>query len=168
MKRIITTIIFSFFLLNSYAQDSYVKLPMAGSNCPTVIIEKDIIANESVIEIAKELIAEISILKDKPNRKKHKFFNLTANGIYFVSLKKKTPFKTQSELNEFFGIEKNNGIFVNGYLIEHSDYKIATGSIIEIELVEPDSENKLDRKTINVWTLTQEQRSTGCQRQNLN
>ena len=85
-----------------------------------------------------------------------------------MSLKKKNAFKTQSELNEFFGIEKNNGIFVNGYLIEHSDYKIATESIIEIELVEPDSSNKLDRKAINVWTLTQEQRSTGCQRQNLN
>ncbi|WP_028374710.1 hypothetical protein [Leeuwenhoekiella sp. MAR_2009_132] len=168
MKRIITTIIFSFFLSNSYAQDSYVKLPVSGRNCPTVIIEKDIIANERVIELAKELIAEISFLKDKPNRKEHKFFNLTANGIYFVSLKKKTAFKTQSELNKFFGIEKNNGIFVNGYLIEHSDYKIASESIIEIELVEPDSENKLDRKAINVWTLTQEQRSTGCQRQNLN
>ena len=60
MKRIITTIIFSFFLSNSYAQDSYVKIPVSGSNCPTVIIEKDIIANESVIELAKELIAEIS------------------------------------------------------------------------------------------------------------
>jgi len=122
MKIIIITIIFSFFLSNSYAQDSYVKLPVSGSNCPTVIIEKDIISNERVIELAKELIAEISILKDKPNRKEHKFFNLTANGIYFVSLKKKTPFKTQSELNEFFGIGKNNGVFVNGYLIEHSDY----------------------------------------------
>ena len=33
---------------------------MSGSNCPTVIIEKDIIANESVIELVKELIAEIS------------------------------------------------------------------------------------------------------------
>ena len=85
MKIIITTIIFSFFLLNIYAQDSYVKLPVSGSNCPTVLIDKDIIANESVIEIAKELIAEISFLKDKPNQKEHKFFNLTANGIYFVS-----------------------------------------------------------------------------------
>lgn len=46
MKRIIASLIFSFFLLNIYAQDSYVKLPVSGSNCPTVIIEKYIIANE--------------------------------------------------------------------------------------------------------------------------
>nr|AOE07044.1 hypothetical protein [uncultured bacterium] len=52
------------------------------------------------------MIAEISFLKDKANRKEYKFFNLTANGIYFVSLKKKIAFKTQSELNEFFGIKK--------------------------------------------------------------
>jgi len=133
-----------------------VKLPFTKSNCPTIIIDKDIIANKNAIETAKELIAEISVLKDKPNRKKHRFFNLTENGIIFVSLKKETAFKTQSELNEFFGIEKNNEIFVNGYLIENSDYKIATECIIEIELVEPDSKNKLENKVINVWTLTKE------------
>lgn len=168
MKRIITTIIFTFFFSNIYSQGSYVKLPKIESNCPTFIIEKDIIANESVIETSKELIAEISVLKDKPNRKEHKFFNLTANGIIFVNLKKETTFKTQSELNEFFGIEKNNEVYINGYLIENSDYKIATEYITEIELVEPDSDNKLERKAINVWTLTKEQRIKGCERQNVN
>ncbi|WP_299060539.1 hypothetical protein [uncultured Polaribacter sp.] len=168
MKRIITAIIFTFFFSNIYSQDSYLRLPKTESNCPTFIIEKDIIANESVVGISKELITEISVLKDKPNRKEHKFFNLTANGIIFVSLKKEIAFKTQSELNEFFGIEKNNGVYVNGYLIESSDYKIATECIMEIELVEPDSENKLERKAINVWTLTKEQRINGCERQNVN
>ena len=168
MKTIIFTLIFTLCFTNIYSQDTYVKLPKTESNCPTFIIEKDIIANESVIGASKELIAEMSVLKDKPNRKEHKFFNLTANGIIFVSLKKETTFKTQSELNEFFGIEKNNGIYVNGYLIENSDYKIATECIMEIELVEPDSDNKLERKAINVWTLTKEQRINGCERQNVN
>ena len=168
MKRIIATIIFTFYFSNIYSQDSYVKLPKTGSNCPTFIIEKDIIANKSVIEIKKELIMEISVLKDKPNRKEHTFFNLTANGIIFVSLNKETAFKTQSELNEFFGIEKNNGVYVNGYLIEKSEYKIATECITEIEIVEPDSENKLEKKSINVWTLTKEQRINGCEKQNIN
>lgn len=168
MKTIIFTLIFTFCFTNIYSQDTYVKLPKTESNCPTFIIEKDIIANESVIGTSKELIAEMSVLKDKPNRKEHKFFNLTANGIISVSLKKETTFKTQSELNEFFGIEKNNGIYVNGYLIEKSDYKIATECIMEIELVEPDTENKLVNKAINIWTLTKEQRINGCERQNVN
>ncbi len=168
MNRIITTIIFAFIFSNIYSQDSYIKLPKTESNCPTFIIEKDIIANESIIGTTKELIAQVSVLKDKPNRKEHKFFNLTENGIIFVSLKKETAFKTQSELNEFFGIKKNNGVYVNGYLLENSDYKIATECIMEIEIVEPDSENKLERKVINVWTLTKEQRINGCERQNVN
>lgn len=168
MKRILITIIFTFFLSNSYSQDSYSKLPGTKSNCPTIIIEKDIIANGNIIETKKELITELNVLKDKPNRKKHKFFNLTENGIVFVTLNKKTAFKTQSELNDFFGIDKNNGVYVNGYLIEHFDYKIATESIIEIELIEPDSENKLANKAINVWTLTEKERIDGCQRQNVN
>ncbi|WP_308993951.1 hypothetical protein QLS71_013905 [Mariniflexile litorale] len=168
MNRIIFTLIFTFFFSNIYSQDIYVKLPKTENNCPTIIIEEYIIANKSAIGTTKELIDEIRVLKDQPNRKEHKFFNLTENGIIFVSLKKKTAFKTQSELNEFFGIEKNNGIYVNGYLIESSDYKIATECIMEIELVEPDSENKLEHKAINVWTLTKENRINGCERQNVN
>lgn len=163
MYRIIFIIIFTFFFTNVYSQDTYVKLPFTKSNCPTIIIQKDIIANESAIRTTKELIAEISILKDKPNRKEHKFFNLTENGIIFVNLKRKIAFKTQSELNNFFGIKKNNGIYINGYLIENSDYKIATECIMEIELVEPDTENKLENKAINVWTLTKEKRINGCE-----
>ena len=168
MKTIIFTLIFTLCFTYIYSQDTYVKLPKTESNCPTFIIEKDIIANESVIGTSKELIAEMSVLKDKPNRKEHKFFNLTENGIIFLSLKKETAFKTQSELNEFLGIEKNNEVYVNGYLIENSDYKIATECIIEIELVEPDSENKLKSKVINVWTLTKDQRTNGCEWQNAN
>jgi hypothetical protein len=145
-----------------------VKLPTVKNNCPTIIIEKDIIGNDSAIGTTKELIDKISVIKGKANRNEHKFFNLTENGIIFVSLKKETAFRTQSELNDFFGIGKNNEVYVNGYLIENSDYKIATECIMEIELVEPDSENKLKSKVINVWTLTKEQRTNGCEWQNAN
>lgn len=168
MNRILITLIFTFFLSNIYSQDSYSKLPGTKSNCPTIIIGKDIIANGNTIETKKELITELNVLKDKPNRKEHKFFNLTESGIIFVTLNKKTPFKTQSELNDFFGIDKNNGVYVNGYLIENSDYKIATESIIEIELIDSDSENKLEGKAINIWTLTKKERIDGCQRQSVN
>jgi len=168
MNRILITLIFTFVLSNIYSQDSYSKLPGTKSNCPTIIIGKDIIANGNTIGIKKELITELNVLKDKPNRKEHKFFNLTENGIIFVTLNKKIAFKTQSELNDFFGIDKNNRVYVNGYLIENSDYKIATESIIEIELIEPNSENKLENKVINVWTLTEKERIDGCQRQSVN
>ena len=162
MIRIFITLVFTFFLSNSYSQEKYSKLPFSKSNCPTIIIGKEIIANETTIGAQNEFIVEMNVMIDKPNRKEHKFYNLTENGIVFVSMNEKIEFKTQSELNEFFGIDKNNQVYADGYLIENSDYKIATESILEIELVEPNSENKLKSKIINIWTLTKKERQDGC------
>ncbi|MBW1296288.1 hypothetical protein [Aquimarina litoralis] len=168
MDRTLITLVFLIIYANCHSQDNYKKLPFVKSNCPMIIVNKDIIANESTVGASKESIEEISILKDKPNPKEHKFYNLTEHGILFISLKKRIPYKKQSQLNDLFGIAKNNGIYVNGYLIESSDYKIATKSILEIELIGPSSENKLKRKAINVWTLTKEERTNGCPQQNSN
>ncbi len=168
MNSIFFITLFNLLFATSYAQNTYVKLPLTQNSCPTYIIAEDIIANESVLAASKNLIDEVSVLKDKPNRKQHEFFNLTENGIIFISIKEEIPYKTQSELNLFFGINKDNNVYVNGYLLEDSNYKISTKSIVDIELVEPDSENKLEYKTINVWTLTKDQRINGCSGQNVN
>ena len=163
-------ILFAFLVLlvsNSYAQDNYVKLPLTKGNCPIIIVEKNIIASESLLITKKELITQTSILKDKPNRKEHKFFNLSENGIFFIKLKQKIAFRTQSELNKFFGLDRNNKVYINGYLIENRNYKIATESINEIELVKPDSTNNLDKGVINIWTLTKEKRIKGCAKHTL-
>jgi hypothetical protein len=159
MKKPLIILLYTFFISNIYSQESYKNLPFAKNSCPIIIIEKEIIANETFIATNKKMIMEMSVLIDKPNRKEHKFYNLSKNGILFVSINKKIAFKTQSELNKFFGINKNNNVYVNGYLLESSDYKIATQSILEIELVEPNSENKLEKAVINIWTLTKEERT---------
>lgn len=130
----------------------------------TIMVDDNIIVNESVLA-SKENIAELSVLKDKPTRATYDFYNLSENGIVLVTLKKKIVSKTQAELNTFFGLDKDNSIYVNGYLIETSTYKIATESIVEVELVPPTAENKLTQKTINIWTLTQDERVNGCKQQ---
>ena len=88
----------------------------------------------------------MSTFLDKPNRTDHSFYNLTAEGIVFFSLNKELTFKTQAELNLFFGINSKNGVYVDGYLIENAEYKIATESIVEIELINPNSKNGLKTK----------------------
>jgi hypothetical protein len=60
-----------------HSQDSYSKLPNEKNKCVTVIISEDIIANEKAIGTKKELISEMRVLMHKPNRKEHKFYNLT-------------------------------------------------------------------------------------------
>jgi len=125
-----------------------------------LLIDEHIIANKNIIT-SKEDIEEIAVIKDKPSHELH-FYNLTANGILFAKLKKKIAYKTQAELNTFFGLDANNSVYVNGYLIESAKYKFAIESIVEVELVTPTAENRLEQKVINVWTLTQDERVNGC------
>ncbi|WP_116771066.1 hypothetical protein [Maribacter litoralis] len=161
MSRNLFLLIFTLFFLGAFAQDSFNKLPIAAKiNCPMLLVDEHIIANKNIIT-SKEDIEEIGVIKDKPSRETH-FYNLTANGILFAKLKKEIPNKTQAELNIFLDLDENNPVYVNGYLLEHNTYTIATESIAEVELVAPNKENNLAQTVINVWTLTQEERENGC------
>lgn len=166
MKTIFSTIIFILLHVYSFAQDGFNKLPIAAKiNCPILLVDEHIIANKNIIT-SKEDIEEIGVIKDKPSRKAH-FYNLTANGILFAKLKKEIPYKTQAELNTYFNLKENNPVYVNGYLLEHDTYTIATESIATIDLVMPNEENDLDQKVINVWILSQEERKNGCSLQQM-
>jgi hypothetical protein len=162
MKSNLSLLVFTLFFLGAYAQDSFNKLPIAEKiNCPMLLIDEHIIANRNIIT-SKENIEEIAVIKDKPRRETHDFYNLSENGIASVTLKKKIASKTQAELNTFFGLDANNSVYVNGYLIESAKYKFSTESIVEVELVTPTTENRLEQKVINIWTLTQDERVNGC------
>ena len=164
MKSNLILLVSTLFFLGAYAQDSFKKLPLAAKiNCPMLLIDEHIIANRNIIT-SKEDIEELAVIKDKPRRETHDFYNLSENGIASVTLKKKIAFKTQAELNTFFGLDANNSIYVNGYLIEAAKYKFATESIVEVELVTPTTENRLAQKVINIWTLTQDERVNGCKK----
>ena len=166
MKTIYATYLLFLFHLTSNAQDSFNKLPQAANiSCPIFLVDEHIIANKNIIT-SKEDIEDIAVIKEKPSRKAH-FYNLTANGILFAKLKKKIPSKTQTELNTFFNLEENNPVYVNGYVLEHDTYTIATESIATIDLVMPNEENDLDQKVINVWILSQEERKNGCSLQQM-
>lgn len=166
MKTFFVTFLFFFFHYTNNAQNSFNKLPQAANiSCPILLVDEHIIANKNIIT-SKEDIEDIAVIKDKPSRKGH-FYNLTANGILFAKLKKKIPSKTQTELNAFFNLEENNPVYVNGYLLEHDTYTIATESIATIDLVMPNEENDLDQKVINVWIISQEERKNGCSLQQM-
>jgi len=109
-------------------------------------------------EEVKEKVDEISILKDKGNRESNGFYNLTEYGIVFVDLKEIPASKTQSELKDFFGIDKQTKIYIDGYLLENKKYRIALTGITEIEVIEPDSANGLKSKALNIWTLAKDER----------
>lgn len=163
MQKLIIALVLMFLAINVSAQSNYDKLPEKNGNCPMIIANQNIIVNKQFIEDYKDLVTQINIMKEKPNLKDHKFYNLSENGIVFAELDKKIKTKSQCELNKFFGLDKNNSVYINGYLIKDSEYKIAIESIIEIEVVIPNTINKLENKSINIWTISKEERINGCE-----
>ena len=165
MYKFITFLFILFGPLNIFSQEDYVKLPQAKTQNPSFIFNKNVIGNEYLIkrlgtseQEVKDKIKEVSVLKDKQNRKLNDYYNLTEQGILFVDLKKSLISKTQSELKEFFGIDKQSEIYVDGYLLESKKYRIALTAIVEIEIVEPDTTNGLKSRALNIWTLAKNER----------
>lgn len=154
---------FSFF-----AQESYTKLPSTKKDQPTFIYNKKIIGNEKTLanfgtskEELEKFIKEISVLKDKQNKNLNGYYNLTESGLLFIELKNNSPSlksKTQAELNTFFELNELTDIYIDGYLIENKKYRISLTGVSEIEIIEPNFENGLKEKVLNIWTVTNEKR----------
>ena len=156
MRKILLLLLLLFNVYSINSQEKYKKLPIAKRENPTYIYNKYIIGNDealSNIENSKELINEVSVLKAKPDKKRDEFYNLTEYGIIFIDFKNNIDFKTQPELNEFFNLKTENDVYIDGYLINNKKFKIATKSIIELELIYPNTLNKLKEKVLNIWTL---------------
>ena len=167
MHKFITLILVLFISLNVFSQDEYFKLPQAKTKKPCLIFNKNIIGNEYLINAlgtseneVKEKVKEVYVLKDKQNRDKSDYYNLTEHGLVFLDFKESPESKTQSELNEFFGLDRKGEIYIDGYLLESKKYRIALPGITEIEIVEPDKENGLKNKVLNIWTLAKSERYT--------
>ena len=144
MHKFITYLLISFISLSVFSQDKYFKLPQAKTQKPTYIFNKKIIGSELLMkrlgsskeEILKK-VNKISVIKDKQSREFSDYYNLIGQGVLFVDLKEKPISKSQSELNDFFGLNKQNEIYIDGYLLESKKYRISLIGVTEIEIVEP-------------------------------
>lgn len=171
MHKFLTSLLILFVSFNVFSQDEYFKLPNAKTQKPCLIFNKNIIGNEYLMknfgtseEEVKEKVKEIAVLKGKGNRKENDYYNLTSYGLVFLDLKEIPESKTQAELKEFFGLDKENEIYIDGYLLEGKKYRIALNGVTEIEIVEPDNANGLENKVLNIWTIAKNERY----RENLN
>ena len=150
---------------NLFSQENYTKLPSAKTQNPSYIFNKNIIGSEILLislgnseEERRKKVKEMSVLKGKPKKGVDDYFNLSEYGLIFVVLNKELVCKTQSELNNFFDLNPQNEIYIDGYLLESKKYEIALASIVEIELIEPSVNNKLKNKTLNIWNLNKKER----------
>lgn len=165
MHKLITSLLILFVSLNLFSQDEYFKLPRAKTQKPTLIFNKKIIGNEFLMkqlgfseEEVNEKVNEIGVLKDKQNRELSDYYNLTEHGLVLLDLKEIPESKTQLELKEFFGLDKQNEIYIDGYLLEGKKYRIALSGVTEIEILEPDNANGLKTRVLNIWTIAKNER----------
>ncbi|MEP2240002.1 MAG: hypothetical protein ABJI22_16655 [Maribacter sp.] len=160
MGKITILLLFLLMTSNMFSQDDFNKLPQAKTASSTFFIVPNVIGNERLLnsladtkEGMKSKIKEVSVFKDKPTRVGTEFYNLTEFGIISLELVESPAIKTQQELNKFFGLDEQTDVYVDGYLLERKNYNIATNSIEEIELVQPDTINLLKGTVLNIWTL---------------
>ena len=165
MRKFIILLLILFVSPNLFSQDDYVKLLQAKTQNPCYIINKNVIGNEYLIkslatseEELKEKIDEMYVLINKGDRESNRYYNLTEHGILLVDLKVSIASKTQSELKKFFGLGEHNEMYIDGYLLENKNYRIALTGITEIEIIEPDNANGLKNKALNIWTLSKNER----------
>ena len=70
------------------------------------------------------------------------------------------PVKEITELNQFFTLDNDNPVYLNGYLIENKNLEIYADAIIETEKVFPNRDNDLQKEVLNIWTFSREE--AGC------
>jgi len=151
--------------LKSFSQEEYVKLPGAKTQKETYLYNSSIIGSKIAIaehgsskDELKKIINQVSVLKDKQNRKLNTYYNLTEYGMVFIDLTKEISSKTQAELNTFFGFNEQTDIYVDGYLVENKNFDICLTGISDIEIIQPNAENKLKGQVLNIWTLKKKDR----------
>lgn len=144
---------------------SFEKLLYSKKDIPTVLINKNIIANFELLEqIPNSKI--IKIVMKSPQKTDDQYAktypNLSQYGLILVEMTfAKLDTKTQNNIREFLGADSKTKIYVDGFLLMNDDFLIATKSIKEIEIISPNEQDLNENKIINIWTLNKEARIGG-------
>ena len=140
--KIISVILATLFGYFAFAQDpnNFNKFYLDDPEQPLMVINEGIIASVDVLKIVQpDNVLQLDIFKDTELSSKNLFpLDKKSNGIIQATLNVDLEVKTQAELNSFFGLDADNDIYVNGYLIEDKEKTISTSSIKEIEVREAD------------------------------
>ncbi len=160
IKLSLLLLIFSFASLFS---QNFEKLVLSKKDKPTVVINDDIIANwELLNSIPKENIKSIEVMKSTPKSSDHiapEYKNLSQYGLILCKANiSDLSIKTQQEIREFFKTKNETKIYVDGFLLKDDKLKIATKSIVEVDIIKPNETDFNDNLVINIWTLQKDER----------
>ena len=142
MKNLKLLLIFIFAGLSANAQNNQQKFYINDNQSMVLILNKEIIGSINLLKsVPPEQIHILNIHpEEKLSSKENLFYNSNEKaGIMVAETDFDFETKTQEELNEFFGLNSNNDLYLNGFLLENKKYKISSNSIAKIEVIEPDN-----------------------------
>jgi hypothetical protein len=151
MKLILMSFLFLTIGFSTYAQIQNTKTSIMKAEKPTLIINDSTIGSIDLLnKISPEDILELNIFKETKLSSTFLFIeNEKSAGIIAAKIKHEFKVKSQKELNNFFGLNEMNDIYVNGYLIKNKNQHIATESIVGIELIKADN-FRLKKSVLNI------------------
>ncbi|MGB5428478.1 hypothetical protein [Eudoraea sp.] len=151
MKSILTFFLILNMGFSTYAQDQNLPIRVMKTEKPILIINDTIIGSVDLLnKISSEKVSELHVFKERKLGSTCLFIENKENaGIIVANINHEFKLKSQKELNDFFGLNEKNDVYVNGYLIENKNQKISSESIVGIELIKADS-LRLKNSVLNI------------------
>ena len=141
MKAIATLFLTLTVGFSTYAQNQNTTISRLKTEQPILIVNDTIIGSMDLLDtIPSDNVLDLNIFEDRRLSTTYLFVQHKKHaGVVTASINREFKFKTQKELNVFFGLSENNDVYVNGHLIENKNQNIASESIVGIELVKADN-----------------------------
>ena len=163
MMKIKLSLLTVLLTLSTVFGQSFEKLLYSKKDQATYLINKNIIANfEMIKQIPNSKIVKMEVMKSSQkgvDQNATTYPNLSEYGLILTEMTfENLETKTQNEIRAFLGLDSKTNIYVDGFLLMKDEYRIATKSIKEIELINPNEQDLNEAPVINVWTLNKEAR----------
>ena len=141
MKAIVTLFLILILEVSPYAQTQNATIRLSKTEQPILIVNDTIIGSMNLLDtIPSDKVLGLNIFKEKPLSTTSLFVsNKKKTGLVTATINRDFKVKTQKELNAFFGLNENNDVYVNGYLIDRKHQNIALESIVGIEYIKADN-----------------------------
>lgn len=151
MKSILTSFLILTIGFSTYAQNQNSKMSIIKTEKAILIINDSTIGSIDLLtKISSESVLELNIFKERKLSSTYLFIeNEKSPGIMIAKIKHEFKVKSQKELNNLFGLNEKNDIYVNGYLIENKNQNISSESIVGIELIRADN-FRLEKSVLNI------------------
>lgn len=151
MKSILTIFLIILLGTSTFAQNQNSRKSIMKAEKPILIINDSIIGSIDLLnKISSDKIEEMNVFKERKLSSNCLFIeNEKSAGIIIANINHEFKLKSQKELNLFFGLNEENNIYVNGYLIENKNQNISSESIVGIELIKADN-FRLKKPVLNI------------------